>query len=122
MPFLQYLYCIHRTNSVAGLALCAVVFVNKETRRGFFIDKDYCTKCKSCYTVCPVNAVKILKERHIRLEEELKIPPEGIEIIEGRTKMKLRDILQSKHPIIVTIQKNKPVREPVKPMTKKNIR
>src|SRR4030042_213270 len=30
MPFLQYLYCIHRTNSVAGLALCAVVFVNKK--------------------------------------------------------------------------------------------
>ena len=107
---------------LCGLCKQACAFdAVKETRRGFFIDKDYCTKCKSCYTVCPVNAVKILKERHIRLEEELKIPPEGIEIIEGRTKMKLRDILHSKHPMIVTIQKNKTVRDAVQTMSEKNI-
>ncbi len=34
----------------------------KETREGYYIDKDYCTKCKACYYVCPVDAVKIGKE------------------------------------------------------------
>jgi NADH:ubiquinone oxidoreductase subunit F (NADH-binding)/CBS domain-containing protein/(2Fe-2S) ferredoxin/NAD-dependent dihydropyrimidine dehydrogenase PreA subunit len=107
---------------LCGLCKQACAFdAVKETRRGYFIDKDYCTKCMSCYTVCPVKAVKILKERHIRLEEELKIPSEGIEIIEGRTKMKLRDILHSKHPMIVTIQKNKTVRDAVETMSEKNI-
>ncbi|GAB4406654.1 MAG: NADH-quinone oxidoreductase subunit NuoF [Thermodesulfovibrionales bacterium] len=31
----------------------------KETKEGFYIDRDYCTKCKACYTVCPIGAVKI---------------------------------------------------------------
>ncbi len=34
----------------------------KETRSGFYIDKEYCTQCKACYSICPVNAVKIGKE------------------------------------------------------------
>jgi ferredoxin len=31
----------------------------QETKEGFYIDRDYCTKCKACYTVCPIGAVKI---------------------------------------------------------------
>jgi Fe-S-cluster-containing hydrogenase component 2 len=34
----------------------------KEIKNGFYIDQDYCTKCRSCYLVCPINAVKIGKE------------------------------------------------------------
>lgn len=30
-----------------------------ETKDGFYIDRDYCTKCKACYLVCPIGAVKI---------------------------------------------------------------
>src|SRR3972149_6622095 len=41
----------------------------KETRRSFFIDQDYCTRCKACYYACPVGAVKIMKQRFMRLEE-----------------------------------------------------
>jgi NADH:ubiquinone oxidoreductase subunit F (NADH-binding)/CBS domain-containing protein/(2Fe-2S) ferredoxin len=107
---------------LCGLCKKACAFdAVKETRRGFFIDKDYCTKCKSCYSVCPVNAVKIVKERHIRLEEILKIPSENIEIIERRSRMTLRDILHLKPPMIVTIHKNRSVRDAVKTMSEKNI-
>jgi NADH:ubiquinone oxidoreductase subunit F (NADH-binding)/NAD-dependent dihydropyrimidine dehydrogenase PreA subunit/(2Fe-2S) ferredoxin len=31
----------------------------KETKEGFYIDRDSCTKCKACYLVCPIGAVKI---------------------------------------------------------------
>src|SRR4030042_3672781 len=30
-----------------------------ETRKRYFIDRDYCAKCKSCYYACPVDAVKL---------------------------------------------------------------
>lgn len=30
-----------------------------ETKDTFYIDKDYCTKCKACYLACPIGAVKI---------------------------------------------------------------
>ena len=107
---------------LCGLCKQACAFdAVKETRRGFFIDRDYCTKCKSCYSVCPVNAVKIVKDRFARLEEELHIPPEEIEIFERRSKMTLRDILHSKPPIIVTIHKNKTVRDAVHTMSEKNV-
>ncbi|GBD97105.1 MAG TPA: NADH-quinone oxidoreductase subunit F [Nitrospirae bacterium] len=33
----------------------------RELRNKFFIDQDYCTKCKACYTACPTNAVKVEK-------------------------------------------------------------
>lgn len=33
-----------------------------ETKDGFYIDKDYCTKCRACYNICPVGAVKIGKQ------------------------------------------------------------
>jgi NADH:ubiquinone oxidoreductase subunit F (NADH-binding)/CBS domain-containing protein/(2Fe-2S) ferredoxin/NAD-dependent dihydropyrimidine dehydrogenase PreA subunit len=107
---------------LCGLCKQACAFdAVKEMRRGFFIDKDYCTKCKSCYSVCPVKAVKITKERFVRLEEELHIPSEEIESIERRSKMTLRDILYSKPPIIVTINKNKTVRDAVHVMSEKNV-
>jgi NADH:ubiquinone oxidoreductase subunit F (NADH-binding)/(2Fe-2S) ferredoxin len=32
-----------------------------ELRDKFFIDQDYCTKCKACYSVCPTQAVVIEK-------------------------------------------------------------
>ncbi len=107
---------------LCGLCKQACAFdAVKETRRGFFIDRNYCTKCKSCYSVCPVNAVKIVKDRFARLEEEFHIQPEEMEIIERRSKMTLRDILHSKPPIIVTIHKNKTVRDAVHTMSEKNV-
>jgi NADH:ubiquinone oxidoreductase subunit F (NADH-binding)/(2Fe-2S) ferredoxin len=32
-----------------------------ELRDRFFIDQDYCTKCKACYSVCPTQAIVIEK-------------------------------------------------------------
>jgi NADH-quinone oxidoreductase subunit F/NADP-reducing hydrogenase subunit HndC len=93
----------------------------KETRRNFFIDQDYCTKCKACYYACPVGAVKIIKQRFMRLEEELKIPHEEIEAIERRSRMTLNDILKSKPHIIVTIKKNRTIRDAIQTMSEKNV-
>jgi NADH:ubiquinone oxidoreductase subunit F (NADH-binding)/CBS domain-containing protein/(2Fe-2S) ferredoxin/Pyruvate/2-oxoacid:ferredoxin oxidoreductase delta subunit len=92
-----------------------------ESRRSFFIDRDYCTRCKACYQVCPVNAVKIMKKRQIRLEEELKIPFEKVEIVEKRTLMTLRNILKSKPHLIVTIGKGRTVRDAIKTMSEHNV-
>jgi len=92
-----------------------------EMRRSFFIDLDYCTKCRACYSACPVNAVKIVKQRYIRLEEELKMPFEKIETVERRTHMTLRNILKSKPDLIVTIDKDKAVREAVHTMSEHHV-
>ncbi|MGB9716730.1 MAG: CBS domain-containing protein, partial [Thermodesulfovibrionales bacterium] len=93
----------------------------KETRRNFFIDQDYCTKCKACYYACPVGAVKIIKQRFIRLEEELKISHKEIEEIERRSRMTLNDILKSKPHLIVTIRKDRTIRDAVQTMSEKNV-
>ena len=93
----------------------------KETRRSFFIDQDYCTRCKACYYACPVGAVKIIKQRFVRLEEELKIPHEEIEVIERRSRMTLKDILKSKPCVIVTINKNRTIKDAVHTMSEKNV-
>jgi len=34
-----------------------------ELRDKFFIDQDYCTRCKACYSVCPTEAIVIEKRR-----------------------------------------------------------
>src|SRR4030043_610471 len=93
----------------------------KETRRSFTIDQDYCTRCKACYYACPVGAVKITKPRFARLEEELKIPHEEIEVIERRSRMILRDILKSKPYVIVTVNKNSTIRDAIHTMSEKNV-
>ena len=92
-----------------------------ETKSSFFIDRDYCTRCKSCYYACPVKAVKVMKKRQIRLEEELKMPFEKVEIVEQRTVMTLKDILQSKPPLIVTIGKGHTVRDAITTMSENNV-
>lgn len=92
-----------------------------ETRNRYFIARDYCTKCKACYYACPVDAVKIRSLRHVRLEEEFKIPLESIDIIERRCKMILRDILESKLPLIITVAKNRRVADAVKIMSEKSV-
>lgn len=93
----------------------------RETRKGYFIDRDYCTKCKSCYAVCPVNAVKILKKTYARLEEELKLTPESLEFIERRRKMTLKDILESRPYQIVAITKDHTVSDAVRHMKEKHV-
>ncbi len=93
----------------------------KETRDAFIIDRDYCTKCKACYMVCPVDAVKIWKERHLKMVEALKIPPEKIETIERRVKMKLKDVLEAKPREVFTVRKDKSVSYAVKFMSEHNI-
>jgi NADH-quinone oxidoreductase subunit F/NADP-reducing hydrogenase subunit HndC len=106
---------------LCGLCKQACAFdAVKETRRSFFIDRDYCTKCKACYNVCPVNAVKI-RRLYERLEEELKIPSDQVEIIERRRKMTLKDILDSRPYEIVTIQSGSSISDAVKLMSEKNV-
>jgi NADH-quinone oxidoreductase subunit F/NADP-reducing hydrogenase subunit HndC len=49
---------------LCGLCKDACAFgAVREMRNKFFIDQDYCTKCKACYTVCPTDAVKVEKHR-----------------------------------------------------------
>ena len=92
-----------------------------ETKDKYFIARDYCTKCKACYQACPVDAVKLLSLRHLRLEEEFKIPLESIDIIERRCRMTLKNILESKPLIIVTITKGQTISEAVKIMGERNV-
>jgi NADH-quinone oxidoreductase subunit F/NADP-reducing hydrogenase subunit HndC len=45
----------------------------KELRNKYFVDQDYCTKCKACYVACPVDAVKV--EKHPRKKKsKSKVP------------------------------------------------
>jgi NADH-quinone oxidoreductase subunit F/NADP-reducing hydrogenase subunit HndC len=92
-----------------------------ETRRSFYIDQVYCTKCKACYQACLIGAVKIEKQKYGRLEEELSIPPVGIEIIERRCRMKLKDILESKPQQIVTVYENDSIADVIQTMSKRSI-
>ncbi|MEW5745130.1 MAG: NADH-ubiquinone oxidoreductase-F iron-sulfur binding region domain-containing protein [Nitrospirota bacterium] len=93
----------------------------KETRDKYFIDHAYCTKCKACYNACPIGAVKIRKERHLKLEEEFKIPPESIDIIERRAKMTLGDILASKPYEIFAITQDHKVADAIRIMQDRNV-
>ena len=93
----------------------------KETRRSFFIDRDYCTKCKACYNVCPVKAVKIVRKLYERLEEELKIPAERLEVIESRRRTKLGHILESKPHVVVSVRSDSTIADAVHIMTERNI-
>ena len=107
---------------LCGLCKRACAFdAVKETRRSFFIDRDYCRKCKACYYACPVNAVKVVKKMYERLEEELKIAPEGMDLIERRISMTLKDILNSKPYEIVKISGNCRIADAVKMMSEKNV-
>lgn len=93
-----------------------------ETRDIYYIDREYCTKCKACHTACPVGAVKIRKQRHLKLEEEFKIPSESIEIMERRARMTLNDILESKPSGgVITVSQETPAAEAIRIMTDKNI-
>ncbi len=107
---------------LCGLCKQACAFdAVKETRRSFFIDRDYCTKCKACYYACPVNAVKIIRKMYERLEEELKIPSEQLEVIEMRRRTALRDILESRPHDVVSVSKDNTIADAVHIMTEKNI-
>ncbi|MBI4684451.1 MAG: NAD(P)H-dependent oxidoreductase subunit E, partial [Nitrospirae bacterium] len=45
----------HEQCFLCGLCKEACAFdAVKETSRSFFIDQDYCTKCKACYSACPI--------------------------------------------------------------------
>jgi NADH:ubiquinone oxidoreductase subunit F (NADH-binding)/CBS domain-containing protein/(2Fe-2S) ferredoxin/NAD-dependent dihydropyrimidine dehydrogenase PreA subunit len=107
---------------LCGLCKQACAFdAVKETRRRFFIDRDYCRKCKACYYACPVSAVKVLKKMYGRLEEELKMAPERMDLIERRISMTLRDILNSKPHEIVKISGNCRISDAVRMMSDKNV-
>jgi NADH-quinone oxidoreductase subunit F/NADP-reducing hydrogenase subunit HndC len=93
----------------------------KETRRSFFIDRDYCTRCKACYNVCPTKAVKIVRTMFERLEEELEIPIERLEVIEKRRRTALKDILETKPSEILSIHKDRTITDAVRIMTEKNV-
>ena len=93
----------------------------KETRRSFFIDQDNCTKCRACYMACPVGAVKMRKKRHVMLIEEYKISPDSIETMERRCTSELRDILASKPHKILSINKQKTVRDAAHLMKEKHV-
>ncbi|MEW6587134.1 MAG: CBS domain-containing protein, partial [Nitrospirota bacterium] len=107
---------------LCGLCKQACAFdAVKETRRSFFIDHDYCARCKSCYNVCPVGAITITKPKFARLGEELQLPTESIDVIERRIKMTLKDILESRPYEIVTIRKDRTISDAVKVMSEKNV-
>jgi CBS domain-containing protein len=90
-------------------------------RRSFFIDQVYCTKCKACYQACPIGAVKIERQKYVRLEEELRIPSEGVEIIERRSRMKLKDILETKPYEIITVHENYSIADTIRTMGERNV-
>jgi NADH-quinone oxidoreductase subunit F/NADP-reducing hydrogenase subunit HndC len=92
-----------------------------ETRDRYFIARDYCTKCKACYYVCPVEAVRLVSPKLVRLEEEFKIPFESIDVIGRRCKMVLKDIIESKPLVIVTVTKDRTVAEAIKVMSENNV-
>ncbi len=107
---------------LCGLCKQACAFdAVKETRRSFFIERDYCKRCKACYSVCPVNAVKIIKEGYARLEEELNISSEGLEVIERRRTMTLKDVLESRPYEIIKIKHNCCIADTVRVMSEKNV-
>jgi CBS domain-containing protein len=107
---------------LCGLCKEACVFdAVKETRRSFFIDRDYCTRCRACYNVCPTKAVKIVRTMFERLEEELEIPIERLEVIEKRRRTALKDILETKPSEILSIHKDRTITDAVRIMTEKNV-
>ncbi len=107
---------------LCGLCKQACAFDSvKETRRSFFIDQDYCTKCNACYNACPVGAVKVIMPKYIRLGEELKIPIEQLEVVEVKSRMFLKDVLESRPYEIITIHKNRTVMDAINLMSEKNV-
>ncbi len=92
-----------------------------EMRRSFFIDQVYCTKCKACYQACPIGAIKIERQKYVRLEEELRIPPKGVEIIERRSRMKLKDIIKTKPFEIITVHENFSIADAIRTMGERNV-
>lgn len=47
---------------LCGLCKTACAFdAVVELRDRFYIDQDYCTKCKACYGVCPTQAIVVEK-------------------------------------------------------------
>ncbi|MCG2722728.1 MAG: CBS domain-containing protein [Thermodesulfovibrionales bacterium] len=112
----------HNECILCGLCKQACAFdAVKETRKSFFIDRDYCTKCKACYSVCPVQAIMITKPKYARLEEEFKLPSEKLEVIERRSKMRLKDILESRPYEIITIRKDETIKNAVHLMNEKKV-
>jgi NADH-quinone oxidoreductase subunit F/NADP-reducing hydrogenase subunit HndC len=112
----------HNECILCGLCKQACAFdAVKETRKSFFIDHDYCTKCKACYAVCPVQAIMITKPKYARLEEEFKLPSEKLEVIERRSKMRLKDILESRPYEIITLPKDKTINNAVHLMNEKKV-
>jgi len=92
-----------------------------ERRDRYFIARDYCTKCKACYSVCPVDAIKIRKQAYVILEEEFKLLPERIEVIERRAGMTLKGVLESKQYKIVTTTKDRWIADAIKIMSENNV-
>ncbi|MFA4918875.1 MAG: NADH-ubiquinone oxidoreductase-F iron-sulfur binding region domain-containing protein [Thermodesulfovibrionales bacterium] len=107
---------------LCGLCKQACAFdAVKETRRSFFIERDYCTRCKACYNACPVDAVKIIKPMYVRLETELKLPAERLKVIEMKSRMTLKDILESRPYEVITIHKDSTISDAVNLMSGKNV-
>jgi NADH-quinone oxidoreductase subunit F/NADP-reducing hydrogenase subunit HndC len=109
--------CIHCGLCKQACAYNAII----ETKEKCYISRDYCEKCKACYNVCPVDAVKILSPRYIRLKEEFKVPIESMDVLERRCKMILKSVIESKPRVVVTVTKDQRISDAIRIMGEKNV-
>ncbi|MDA8170924.1 MAG: CBS domain-containing protein [Nitrospiraceae bacterium] len=93
----------------------------KEGRDKYFIDRAYCQQCKACYDACPVGAVKIRKHSIAKLEEQFRIPPDKIEILERRASMTLKDLIKAKPMKMVSCAEDRIVADVIKMMDGQNV-
>ncbi|MDA8173580.1 MAG: CBS domain-containing protein [Nitrospiraceae bacterium] len=101
-------------------AACAYDAV-KETRNGYFIERENCVQCKACYQACPIGAVKIRRHSVVKMQEQFSIPAEHVEILERRASMTLKDLLKAKPGKIVTSSPDQLLSDVVKTMDVENV-
>ncbi len=68
-----------------------------------------------------MQAIKVVKPKYIKIEEEFEIPIESLEAVEIKSNMLLKDILQSKPYEIITIKRERTIADALELMSQKNV-